>query len=513
MRRASGPRQRLIHMLRLKASLASLFAGLLLIAPNAQSDDWTSVGSDAQRSSWVRADRKTSPATVRDSNFQFLWKIDVPNEARSGNALTAPALLDFLISHRGFRSLAFVGGSSGGIYAMDTDLARMEWERHFSAGQSKTSPDCPGGMTANVTRPTAAAMPSSLGFGARGRRSPASSGVGQPGEGAVTLANLAQPRRPPARRPAPSRTRPPAQRALRGVTLVYALSADGMLHSLYVSNGRDHEPPIPFLPANANARGLIVVNGVAYVSTASGCNAAENGVWAVDLESGSVATWKSEGGSVVGPAGVAFTPDGTVLASTSEGALVALEAGTLAVKRASPPVGFRSSPVVFDHGGKDRVAAIARDGSLKVYDPANFKELASRPVSAGAGRSETALAAWRDSDGTHWILVPTANNVTAWKVSGSDDRVQLDEGWESPRMDMPLPPIVVNGVVFALDGGAASGSAKLYAIEGTDGNRLWDSGESIMSTARGHTLASGPGHVFLTTSTSAVYAFGIPMEH
>ena len=219
-------------MLRPTRSLASLPAGLLLIASVALADDWTSVGFDAQRSSWVRFDAKTSPSSVRGPDFRFLWRIEVPNTARSGNALTAPALLDFLISHRGFRSLAFVGGSSGGVYAMDTDLARMEWERHFLPGPSASSPDCPGGMTANLTRPTAAAMPSSLGFPGRGRRSPARSGVGQPGEGAVTLAEVARPPTQAASRPASTRTRPPAQRALRGVTLVYALSADGMLRLL-----------------------------------------------------------------------------------------------------------------------------------------------------------------------------------------------------------------------------------------------------------------------------------------
>ena len=80
-------------------------------------------------------------------------------------------------------------------------------------------------------------------------------------------------------------------------------------------------------------------------------------------------------------------------------------------------------------------------------------------------------------------------------------------------MEAPLPPIVVNGVVFALDGGTPSGSAKLYALDGPSGRSLWDSGDSIVSTAGGHTLSSGPGHVFLTTSDSSVFAFGFPMEH
>lgn len=500
-------------MLRPTRSLASLPAGLLLIASVALADDWTSVGFDAQRSSWVRFDAKTSPSSVRGPDFRFLWRIEVPNTARSGNALTAPALLDFLISHRGFRSLAFVGGSSGGVYAMDTDLARMEWERHFLPGPSASSPDCPGGMTANLTRPTAAAMPSSLGFPGRGRRSPAKSGVGQPGEGAVTLAEVARPPTQAASRPASTRTRPPAQRALRGVTLVYALSADGMLHSLYVSNGRDHAPPIPFLPANANARGLIVVDGVAYVSTSNACSGVKDGVWALDLESGSVTAWESDGGSVVGPSGVAFGPDGTVFATTSNGPLVALEARTLAPQRATASTGFRSAPVVIDLGGEDHVAAIADDGALRVYDAATLEERAGTATGSDSTRSDSSLAAWRDGSGTHWILLPGSDALTAWKLHADGQSVTLEEGWKSPRMDAPLTPIVVNGVVFAPDGGAPTGTAKLYAIDGATGRGLWDSGDSISATARGHVLSSGPGHVFLAASDSAVYAFGFPMEH
>ena len=498
-----------------KLCLVCSLAGLLLLPVTARPDDWTTLGYDAQRSSWVRADNKTSPTTVRAPDFRFLWKIDLPNEPRSGNSLTPPALLDFLISHRGFRSLAFVGGSSGGVFAMDTDLARMEWERHFLPGPSKSSTDCPGGMTANLTRPTSAPMPSMLGFGGRGRRSPAVSDVGKPRAGAVTLAEVANApvRRPPPPQPA-GRMRPPHRRSLRGVELVYAISADGALHALYVSNGRDHVPPVPFLPANANAHGLIVIDGVAYVSTRNECGDVPDGVWALDLESGTVSSWESDGGPVNGLGGLSFGPDSTVYAATKNGSLVALEPATLKRKGSSQPVGFRSSPVAIDFSGKDYVVAIARNGSVRVYDATDLDQpLARTPVEFGLGDTETAPAVWMDASGTHWILAPSRRAVVAWKLTGSGDGVGLAKGWESPRMDTPLPPIVVNGVVFALDGGKPFGGAKLFALEGTTGRPLWDSGNTVKATANGHALSSGPGHVFLTASDSAVYAFGFPMEH
>jgi hypothetical protein len=51
---------------------------------------------------------------------------------------------------------------------------------------------------------------------------------------------------------------------------VNAITADGKFHSMYVSNGDEPNPPIDFLPANANARGLIVFDKTAYVAI-NGC--------------------------------------------------------------------------------------------------------------------------------------------------------------------------------------------------------------------------------------------------
>ncbi len=278
------------------ADIAKTIACLILLTAAAPADDWTTAGNDAQRSGWVRADTKISAASVRSPDFQMLWKIKLDNEARQGNALTAPVLLDFLISHRGFRSLGFVAGSSGAVFTMDTDLARPEWSRPLGGAAVGGSAACPGGMTANLSRPTAAALPSLGGFAARGRRTPGKSGAGKPQEGAVTLAAASAsraPARPAVSRQRDTRTRPPASRSLRGLSVVYALSAGGMLHALYTSNGHDHDAPIPFLPANANAHGLIVVDNVAYVATSNGCGGEPDGVWALDLQTKKVSHWQS----------------------------------------------------------------------------------------------------------------------------------------------------------------------------------------------------------------------------
>ncbi len=508
-------------MKRSAADTARTIACLLVFTAAAGADDWTTAGNDAQRSGWVRADTKISTASVRSPEFQMLWKMQLDNEARQGNALTAPVLLDFLISHRGFRSLGFVAGSSGAVFTMDTDLARPEWSRPLGAVSGGGSAACPGGMTANLSRPTAAALPSLGGFAARGRRTPGKSGVGEPQEGAVTLAaaTARAPARPAVSRPRDTRTRPPAGRSLRGLSLVYALSAGGMLHALYTSNGHDHDAPAAFLPANANAKGLIVVDNTAYVATSNGCGGAPDGVWALDIETKKVSKWESTGGSIAGFLGPAIGPDGVVYAATEKGSVVALEAKSLKPLASSPGGGFRSSPLVVDYKGKDYIAAAAADGSLHLYAAADLDAPAAKTEAfSDKDFSPGALAAWRDSGAMNWILAPSVaggkGSVAAWKIVDRGGKPALEKGWESARMDTPLPPIVVNGVVFAVAGGRRDSiPAKLYALDGATGETLWDSGGAVTAAASGYALSAGPAHVYLTTAGSALYAFGIPIEH
>jgi outer membrane protein assembly factor BamB len=523
----------------LALAMLSLGFAISWIGP-ATAQDWTTIGNDAQRSSWIRSDPKISTSSVKQPEFQLLWKMDLDNQARLQNALTPPVLLDFLISHRGFRSLAFVGGSDGNVFAMDTDLARTEWERRFgvAAQYPEPTPDCPGGMTASLTRRTSAALPALGGFSGTGRRSPGVSAVGEPSQGATLLSVPRAPASRPAEAPKPNpRQQVPPRRVLRGLTVVYALTGDGLLRTMLVSNGYDHVPPIPFLPANANARGLIVVDGVAYVATSNGCGGVADGVWALDLETKNVTSWKSGSGSVAGVAGHAIAPDGTLYVATTDGRVVALEAKTLKQTAVHEAAGqsFVSSPVVIDYNDKDYLAVAAKDGSLHLIEAA---KLSGAPLSktpgyaAAANFAPGALATWRDSANVTWVLTPvggalgagaglsgngqvTNGAVAAWKLAEKNGRLAFDGGWASRDMESPLPPIIVNGVVFAAAGGNLQRStpAVLYALDGATGKVIWDSGKTITAPAPATGLASGGGTVYLGVHDGALYAFGFPIEH
>jgi hypothetical protein len=460
--------------------------------------------TDSQRTATVKADAKINKDSVaRARAVQLLWKLKLKNTPRGLNNLTPPATLERLIGYRGFRMLGFVAGSDDNLFTIDTDLGRMEWEKHLNAAPSSTSgaPStlaCPGGMTTGVLRPTVSAIAAGGGGGFGGRSTPAKSTVGEPWAGATTLSEVRPqpnfPPGPPAGTPggpgAPGANRPGGQGANRpgapplgggfggGPNLVFALASDGTLHSMHLSNGQEYQPPVKFLPLGANANGLIIVNGKAYAVTSQSCNGVANGLWAYDFEAQQASTWK---GNVVGTAGAAFGGDGTIYVATSAGegvanspnSIVAIDPKTLQTKGAyTAKQAFASTPVVFEYRGKTLIAAAAVDGSVHLVDAANMARAVSVTPSASKGSAPGALASWQDRDGTRWILVAhtgalpagftastaggstvTKGAILAWKLGEEGDKLALKPGWASRDLVSPLTPTVINGVVLATSSG------------------------------------------------------------
>src|SRR5262245_36602807 len=243
-------------------------------AQRGPSNDWVTENADAQRTAAVKADAKINKDSVaKPGAVQLLWKLKLKNTPHQLNNLTTPATLERLIGYRGFRMLGFVAGSDDNLFTIDTDLGRMEWEKHLNAGAGAQAGEltCPGGMTTGVARPTTAAISSSPGGGfGPGRYTPAKSTVGEPGAGATTLMAVRPNPQPPSPPPgaqgpnrpgAPGGTGGPGGGPRGGPSLIYALASDGMLHSMHLSNGADFQPPVKFLPPGANANGLTVIDG------------------------------------------------------------------------------------------------------------------------------------------------------------------------------------------------------------------------------------------------------------
>jgi PQQ-like domain len=524
-------------------TVVALLAGSPLAWAQRGGSAWTTVSSDAQRTASARTDPKVSVESMQKPGFQFLWKRKFDNVPIQLNSLAQPLLLPNIIAYKGFKALAFVGGSSDVVYSIDYDLNRVFWEQKLStSAKAAGTAACPGGLTA-LTRVTQVAPPAPAARGARG------GGAGGFGGGGARGPQIANGR--------------------GGNDNVFAISSAGMIHVMNPQVGTDQIPPVKFLKPGANVVGSILVDNFLYAATTGNCGGNANGVYAVDLasEPGSVVSgdaketsktvvsWDAKGAAIAGNTAPTFGTDGTIYVATGGGsspvanAIVSLEPKTLAQKdwfSAATP--FVSHPMVFQYKGKDLVVAANSDGRLYLLEGAaiggsDHKTPVFKGTAAIGGTPEkVGLATWLDSSGTRWILATSAgpartdtkfamNNgavtrgaIVAFTVADDNGAPSLSPQWVSRDLISPVTPAVVNGVVFALasgesmDKGAAAQRAKksspavLYALDGGTGKELWTSGSTITSFVHGIGPSAGDSQVYVVTYDGTLYAFGVPME-
>ncbi|MGH7194871.1 MAG: hypothetical protein ACREJM_15255, partial [Candidatus Saccharimonadales bacterium] len=221
--------------------------------------DYNTSGVDAQRTSWVKTDRFISKEAFEKGGFRLQWKIKVNNQPReltsvigantSGGGLTKP--------------LNVINSSNNALTTVDNDTGIVGWTRHFDvAVPAANTMACPGGMTANSSRPVnlePPAPPAARGGAAlAGRGGAAYEGyVGQPGEGLPD--DLVIRSRGGFRGPARGPIAPPTYKVPFGGGRFgsgggfYVLTSDGVLHTVADGSGVELQAPVKFLAPNAHA--------------------------------------------------------------------------------------------------------------------------------------------------------------------------------------------------------------------------------------------------------------------
>src|SRR5258705_8240436 len=136
-----------------KYVLLFLAGACVAIAQLSRINDWWTYGGDAQRSGWVKTDARLTKDNAKD--FQLLWAMKLESQPKAQRSLTPPVIIGTLISYRGFKELAFVGGSSDNLYAINADLGKMFFQRQLVYSSeipqvSDASLPC-GGLTALAT--------------------------------------------------------------------------------------------------------------------------------------------------------------------------------------------------------------------------------------------------------------------------------------------------------------------------------------------------------------------------
>jgi outer membrane protein assembly factor BamB len=523
--------------------------------------DWLTHSGDPQRSGWQKNETKISTDSVK--SLKLLYSIKLDTKQRSVYALYGPLILERAITDRGFKELAFVAGASNDLYAVDADLGKIFWKKHFDwhadvPETEQASFLCPGGLTAwPVLQPAPQ----------RGR------GPGGPPPAAPAPAAPGAP-------PAPQRGG-----GIFSVRSVFVLTGDGDLHQINVNTGDEIGSPMKFLPPNGKPYSLALVNNVIYTITGQGCGGTPNSVYSLDLSDPqrTVRYWRSGSGGLWGTAGPAIGTDGTLYAETGDGqydpatnryanSIVALTAKELKLKDWYTPsnaewlykrdLDMNVSPVVFPYKGRDLIVGSGKEGRLFLLDsqslggadhrtPAFRSDLISNEDVdfAGAG-TWGSLASWEDAQGTRWVLAPVwgpkhpnakfpltngetnVGTIAAFKVEERNNKLTLSNAWTSRNLITPAAPAIANGVVFALSTGEwvrqandregglyqadvriqRSAPAVLYALDASNGKELWSSGSAVTSFAHNGALSIANGRVYFTTYDNTLYCFGFPME-
>jgi outer membrane protein assembly factor BamB len=512
----------------MKSKIALALSVPLIFFSHLIAANWLSYGHDPQRTGW--SPEETDLNRDNAKSITLLWKAHLENQPRELNSLTAPVNVEWVTTDKGMAEIVIVGGASDNLFALSAGTGKLLWKKSFEA---ETKPRQQGfWLCPNALNDTPLIRKDGL-------------------------------------------------RAT-----VFVISADGKLHTLNAIDGEDRTPPRKFVPPFSKNWSLNLVGNVLYTNTSQGCNGAKSGVYAMDLgapdqppqffqsASGAAGIW--------GRAGVAVGKNGMVFAQTGDGSydaargqlpdtILQLSVKDLKLVDYFTPANHNyltrkdldmgsMSPTVFTLDGHEIVAAGGKEGVIYLLDaqhiggPDHKTPLYRSPLMANedadfAGRGFWgAFATAEDEQKNRWLYVPALGptagdakfpltngeapngSIMAFRVAQKDGKFEAAPAWISRDMNLPEPPIVAGGVVFAIsngefarqskgvDGGLYSsaeriakhtGHAILYAFDMTTGKELYSSGETMPSWTHFSGISISGGKVFVTTYDSNVYAFGL----
>lgn len=489
--------------------------------------DWPSYGHDAQRTGW--SPKETDINRDNASAMTLLWKTHLDNEPRELNALTAAVVVEWIVTDKGMKEIAVMGGASDNLFALDAASGKLLWKKTFTAeGKPRQKPFwlCPNALNAT-----------------------------------------------------------PLIRKERLTASVYIISSDGKLHVLNVINGEDRKPPIQFVPPFSKNWSLNLADGVLYTTTSQGCNGAQSGVYAMDLNAPDAKInffQAAHGGAGIwGRAGVAISHGGMVFAGTGDGTydaskgdfpdtILQLSAKDLKLVDYFTPTNHNYltrkdldmgslSATVFPLNGREIVAAGGKEGRVYLLDANGIgggdhkTPLFRSPVFVNeeadfAGRGFWgAFSASQDEKKTPWLFAPALGvaasdvkfpvtngdapngSIMAFRIEEKDGKPAVVPAWISRDMNLPEPPIIAGDLVFAIsngefarqskgDGGLYSsadriakhvGNTVLYAFDSATGKQLFSSGDTMPAFTHFSGISISGGRVYVTTFDSNVYAFGV----
>lgn len=527
-----------------KASLfngASLLLLLLGSVSSVTAADWPTFGSDPQRSGSVQ---ETALSPENADGLELKWSTQVDNVPLALNSLTAPIVAGNVVTDHGTKNVVYVAGSSDTFFALDTQDGKVLWSRTFDSAvlpEKESFFLCPNaGNATPVVDPQKA--------------------------------------------------------------IVYTLARDGKLYGLDLGSGKTKFGPFQLVPAFAKTWSLNLYEGVVYTTTSQGCGGDRSGIYSMDVSDvmhpvvHELLVRRGYGGGMWGRGGVIIDKNRRLYTSTGDGnfdpaagdygsSFLATSLLDIRLVDYYTPsnwmdinrkdLDISSGGVVafsYKHhdliagGGKESVLYLLRADSLGGKDH-HTPLYVTPPLGNDAKELEEkgmwgAPAVWTDRrDGQTWLYVtiwgpvskdappfPLKNGETphgcimAFNVVEDDKTRQpiLRPAWISPDFNLPDPPVVAGGVLFALATGEnprqthvqgkmhfastdewkqnlltteqrAMGThpAVLYALDAKTGKLLYQSDDAMKSWVHFSGLAVSDGRVFAVDHSSRIYCFGL----
>ena len=474
--------------------LARVSVGILMLSGvTTGAADFLTEGVDNGRTGWVRDEKVFTRANV--AGMKLLWKVKLDSKPRAMHNLFAPLIAERVTMPQGTREVALVAGVSDDLFGIDVATGEQVWHRRFDSTLAKPGGTndtlCPGGQTA-----------------------------------VPTMAEDAP-----------------------GKYTVYAVSWDGRLRQLNLSDGQDVAPPEKFIPGGGKPYALNLHNRVVYTATAQGCGGLTNAFYSFDLATRRASAFIPAGGGLWGRRGASIASDGTVYLGTGDAQFDPLTRrlgnGIVGVKLdpnkqlqladffGAPNANWlwrrdldvNTTPVVFDYRNRKFLVGTSKECRLWLLDREALggedhrTTLHTTPLICNDAQAFDAkgvwgaLSAWQDEKGTQWVLAPfwgpvstqfkapieharpKGGGVAAFKLEERASKWQLTPAWLSRDMDLADEAVIANGVVFAY----AAGEDATQVVA----DRAWN---EPGGPVYGGGLSSGPARRVPNSRRAALYA-------
>src|SRR5579859_3954903 len=542
-------------MLKISSSilLASLLLARSLPAQSiAASRDWTTWGYDQERTGWNKGETSLSNNNV--SRMRLLWntQLSTPPQGVVLSTLTAPLVVEGVRTPQGPMNLLFLLGADDTMFALDAGTGKVFWQKTFANPEkpiwvatwlcSNTVNDTPvidkqNGIIFFITS-----------------------------DGKLRALNLSD----GADRMSPAAMVEPFARAW---------SLNLIDHVVYTTSGRGCGQ----MPPGQRAKPAVVPGSVSAMDVS-------------DLTDPKLTRFYTSGTKYSGPwgrGGVSRGPSGTVITQTADGfydtasgdfgeTVLKLAPKAARLVDSFTPANWQflntqdldlgsASPAVFSFQDRTLIAVAGKEGFLYLLDsvdlggrPNHSAPLYKSPQlgnDAAEGKNPGqgiwgSITSYETPDGKRFLYVPMwgppsknapafpssagaapHGSIMAFQLVAEGGKISLLPEWTSPDMAVPDPPVVANGVLFAIQTGEQTVQSPsyvhgtqdeinhnplsapyrstpvnnliLFAFDAETGKQLFSSEKIIPDWVHFSEPVVALGKVFVVSHGAHVYAFGL----